>query len=332
MIYDIFISYSHQDREAVLAMAQHLSESGVTYFLDEKDVAWGVPIGAAVRSGLVNVAGVLLILSTSSVSSSWVPYEIGYASSRGRTVLPFLLDTSVRPPGYLGDIKCLSTITEATKYFKSAAWSKQLHKARNTSARTNHSLLELVEEVGLVDIEDRQLSGDRALPPEKYYRAATSEIAISGLTLFRTFDQHLHIIEELLKNNVRFLAMIMSPEAGDIPRLSILHRLDISSQIGGVFSRASQASLFDHPNFQLRTVSNTPPFTAVMSDGDLESISETPSDTNGKIRVQSGLKYGSQHSGLTLQFRKVPIGGGFNLFAKDFRRQWNEDAVKVSGA
>jgi hypothetical protein len=65
-----------------------------------------------------------------------------------------------------------------------------------------------------------------------------------------------------------------------------------------------------------------------MIDGDLVPDSNVPDDAGGQIRVQPATKHQTQHRGMVYQFVKVSGGGGFDLFARDFREQWVNDATE----
>ena len=326
MFWDLFVSYSHDDKPFVETLAAKLEKGGVNYFLDEKEVGWGLSIGTSVRGALGKTAGVLLVLSKASIQSAWVPFEIGYAASRGRAILPLLIDAGASPPGYLGDIRYLTSVAEALDYFRSPGWKEKVRRAMTSQARSGLTITELAEVVGLVDIEDRALAGQLALPPEDFYRLAHKEVAISGVTLFRTFDQNLHLIQELVNSGKRWSAMILHPRAPIVPALADLHNLNIKSQIEDVISRVESAGLNASPLFELRCLQYLPPFTAVMIDGDLNRSRDPPDDVEGQIRVQPATQHQTQHRGMVYQFRKVSTAGGFNMFAADLRDQWAIDA------
>ncbi len=323
---DLFISYSHQDKDFVRDLCADLDRSGVSYFLDEKEIEWGISIGKSVTEGLSRTAGILLILSPGSLKSAWVPFEIGYASARGKQVLPLLTHPALDPPGYLGDIKYFVGKDAAIKYFQSTAWRQRAHTARILQGCRDLTITEAAQRVGLVDVEDRQ--NDRnVLPPTEFYVLAKREIAISGVSAFRTFDQHFHILQRALDDGKRVYVLIIAPDAPVVPLLAELHKLDIQSQIEDVINRIIRANLAIHPNFRIRFLKEVPTFTANMIDGDLKPDSSVPDDTEGQIRVQPATKHQTQHRGMVYQFAKVSGGGGFDLFAADFRDQWAKDGT-----
>jgi hypothetical protein len=324
MYHDVFISYSHQDRDFVLAFCADIGHY-VSYFLDEKELRWGISIGRSVTDALSGATSVLPILSPASLKSGWVPFEIGYARGRGRQVLPLLTHPGLDVPSYLGDIKCLLNKDEAINYFRSPDWKARSGAARLLQSCRGHTITEAAGEVGLVDVEDRQ-NDQNPLPPPEFYALAKKEIAISGVSAFRTFDQHFQILQRALDSGKRLYVLIVAPDSPALPGLIHAHlEIDIPRQIGEVINRIIRTKLVNYPNFQIRFLQDVPPFTGNMIDGDLSPSSTIPDDAEGHIRVQPTTKYQTRHSGMIFQFARIPGGGGFDLFAADFRDQWAND-------
>ncbi len=327
MYRDVFISYSHEDRDFVIALCADLEDCGVSYFRDEKELEWGFSIGKSVREALSGVAGVLLVLSPASLKSGWVPFEIGYASARGRQVLPLLSHPGLQLPEYLGDIKYLVSKDAALEHFRSAAWKERSVATRVLKSCRSNTIVEAAAEVGLVDVEDRKKDLN-TLPPAEFYALARNEIAISGVSAFRTFDKHFDILQRALDDGKRLYLLILAPEAPVIPHLNRAHpHIDVTTQIGEVIGCIIRTKLMNHSNFKVRFLQEVPPFTANMIDGDLVPSSAIPDDAHGQIRVQPTTKHQTRHSGMVFQFARIPGGGGFDRFAADFRDQWSNDGV-----
>lgn len=101
----IFISYCHDDGSFVDDLTSRLAKDKVTYWRDEKDLLVGEVIDAAISRGIQANALFLVVLSPSSINSSWVNRELDEAvheATEGRKVLlPVLvagLTTENLPP------------------------------------------------------------------------------------------------------------------------------------------------------------------------------------------------------------------------------------------
>lgn len=188
------------------------------------------------------------------------------------------------------------------------------------------TLSQALRDIGLVDMENRD-DRQHLLPPEEFFAAATREIAITGISAYRTFDQDLDIIHEVLKKDRKIFVLILRPKCADVERFSRRERRDISSDIQGVISVIKREGLHKHPRFRIKFLESLPSFTAVMIDGDIDTpTGELPSNDEGQIRVQPVLVHHTQHSGLVIQLKKKTRGtlGVFEYFAEDLRKQWRD--------
>lgn len=189
------------------------------------------------------------------------------------------------------------------------------------------TLLQAVNSVGMVDIENRE---DRVapLPPHQFYERAKHEIVITGISAYRTFDQHLGVLHQCLKSGKKVYVMILHPDSKVLAEQSQMEGKDMAVEIREVLRVIKQAELHNHPGFTIRFRESLPPFTGVMIDGDIVPTGECARDENGQIRVQPVSSHRSQHSGIVLQLRKTqgPPVGTFDFFADDLRSQWVKDA------
>ena len=320
---DLFISYSHLDKQFVGNLCGELDARQISYFLDEKDIEWGSSIREKATSGLQDAAALLLVMSPGSSKSTWVPFEAGYAQGCGRLVLPLAAYPGVDAPTFLGDAKYLKSTEEALAYFSSDVWARRIRYSRATSNDRGRKLPNATEEIGLVDIENRQ-NDKNILPPSAFYERARTQIVLTAITAFRTIDQDHAILSSALQRGVDLRLLIMAPDSPEIPQLEAIHYLAIKSQIEDVVDRIRRLGFSKNPRFQVRFLQKSPRFTAVMLDGDVDSA-VSPKDEYGQIRVQSGTSHKTQHNGLVLQFAKVRNGDGFELFASDVRSQWQRD-------
>jgi hypothetical protein len=119
MMADVFISYSHIDSKVADEICQLLDSEGISYFRDEKDIDWGNSINLEVRSTLEKTSAILVIISPASLKSYWVPYEIGYAIAFRKKILPYLTHPSLDVPGFISDLKYITSIGQVQEYFRS---------------------------------------------------------------------------------------------------------------------------------------------------------------------------------------------------------------------
>lgn len=113
----VFISYSHGDSECADQICGILDGIPIDYFRDVKDIKWGDNIPDEVRRGLGDCRCVVVIISTGSLESHWVPYEIGYATALGRDVLPFLTHPEAERPGYIQALSYTTDLDAVRRHF-----------------------------------------------------------------------------------------------------------------------------------------------------------------------------------------------------------------------
>ena len=87
-----FFSYSRNDSEFVIRLANDLKQQGLDVWLDQLDILPGSRWDAAVETALNESQGMLVVLSDSSVKSNNVLDEVSYAINKGKKVIPLLFD------------------------------------------------------------------------------------------------------------------------------------------------------------------------------------------------------------------------------------------------
>ena len=85
-----FFSYSRDDSEFALRLAEDLKAAGAAVWLDQLDIAPGQRWARAVQDALNNCHRLLIILSPSSVNSTNVEDEVAFALEEHKTVIPVL--------------------------------------------------------------------------------------------------------------------------------------------------------------------------------------------------------------------------------------------------
>jgi uncharacterized membrane protein len=85
-----FISYSRNDSEFALRLAQDLKTAGASVWLDQLDIQPGVPWDNAIETALSKSPVMLLVLSPDSAKSDNVRNEISFALEEGKIIIPVL--------------------------------------------------------------------------------------------------------------------------------------------------------------------------------------------------------------------------------------------------
>ena len=100
----VFISYNNANRNFVEKLANNIQNAGLSVWWDEWEIKVGDSIFQKVNDGISTSANLVVVLSTSSVNSSWVQREVGSAlmkqlsSEKSITILPVLLEDCDIPP------------------------------------------------------------------------------------------------------------------------------------------------------------------------------------------------------------------------------------------
>lgn len=102
---NVFLSHSHTDKSFTRKLANDLRLAGHGVWIDEAEINIGDSLIEKIREGLDQVDYVIAILSSSSISSTWVTRELDIASNREIDerkviVLPILIE-QVDLPGFL---------------------------------------------------------------------------------------------------------------------------------------------------------------------------------------------------------------------------------------
>lgn len=92
-----FISYSRDDSEFALRLAQDLKAAGAKVWLDQLDIKPGTSWDNAIEDALLEATHILIILSPASSRSSNVRNEISYALEQGKIIIPVLYTECIVP-------------------------------------------------------------------------------------------------------------------------------------------------------------------------------------------------------------------------------------------
>lgn len=85
-----FFSYSRDDSDFVLKLAEDMRERGLNLWIDQLDIRSGDRWDESVERALKSCSGFLIVLSPHSVASRNVMDEVSFAIDNGKEVLPIL--------------------------------------------------------------------------------------------------------------------------------------------------------------------------------------------------------------------------------------------------
>jgi TIR domain len=116
----IFLSHISVDKAAVIEIANYITARGdIDVYLDinDQELQQAAIAGDAVRitgfieRGLSNSTHIMCLVSSDTVRSWWVPYELGFAKRSGKPLSTLRLKDTVELPAYLE----ISEIIRGTK-------------------------------------------------------------------------------------------------------------------------------------------------------------------------------------------------------------------------
>lgn len=96
--WDVFLSYSRRDRNALPEVIDRLKNEGLTVYVDEEADADLDPnnvdalTAERIRARLLHSQALFVLTSRNASGSRWVPWELGFADGAGKrvAVLPFI--------------------------------------------------------------------------------------------------------------------------------------------------------------------------------------------------------------------------------------------------
>src|SRR4029077_8156836 len=95
-MHELFISYCRHDSDAANALAETLSNAGLSVWLDRKAIQEGAAFDTQIEEAIAQTRAVIVIWSEHSVKSHWVRAEAAYALGT-RKLLPISIDQSEPP-------------------------------------------------------------------------------------------------------------------------------------------------------------------------------------------------------------------------------------------
>lgn len=113
-MHDIFISYSHQDKQIATMVLSVLEQNGIKCWIDYRDAFPGNSFATSIVRAIKECKYFVLLLSTASGDSSHVLNEVNSAVKVGKTIIPFKIDDSEMSEGleyYVGKTHWLEALT-----------------------------------------------------------------------------------------------------------------------------------------------------------------------------------------------------------------------------
>jgi len=120
----VFVTYSHKDRPFVDRFCGRLGDQGIRFFRDER-VEPGEELVERVEKELARATHVVVIISSASLQSQWVAYEIGFARGRGITVVPYIIYPGLKMPGFISRYRYLQREEEAVFIERLAGFERE---------------------------------------------------------------------------------------------------------------------------------------------------------------------------------------------------------------
>ena len=113
----VFISHKSTDSSTAKQIQQAFSNLGVNAYLDLLDgfTGDGAKLTAHIKDQLNNCSDIIVVMSTATITSWWVPFEIGMSAQTDMPTATFLT-SNVTLPDYLSYWPKLTRISDISKY------------------------------------------------------------------------------------------------------------------------------------------------------------------------------------------------------------------------
>jgi hypothetical protein len=178
----MFVSYSHGDRELVAKAAADLSKAGIRVWWDSWEMQPGDILRDRVNDGIAKANAYLVIMSPSSITSSWVKYEINTAfihtmEDQGVRIIPALtgsIDYSDLPPDFR--MRYCLDFRDEDLYVKSIAALIDFIKPAERISRERRERLRnpLNYDISIKELRAAALTGDDQLIQRAALRGAVT--------------------------------------------------------------------------------------------------------------------------------------------------------------
>jgi hypothetical protein len=106
-VYTVFISHSSHDLWIANQIAKLVKECGGNPWLDKKDLRGGDVLQDAIIKGIRACHEAIVLISTNSVNSQWVAFEIGAVAVQRKRVTPVLNNVSLEAMAPMKGVKAI---------------------------------------------------------------------------------------------------------------------------------------------------------------------------------------------------------------------------------
>jgi hypothetical protein len=134
----IFISHRKQDEQKARQMAAYLSDSNVDSYLDVLDPSAknATDITKHIMKNLGACTHVIVIFSSNTAGSMWVPFELGAAYLDGKGIGTFLTEW-LETPEYLNTFPKMRTSADVDQFIVEYKESQRLEKSAVRNSRSD---------------------------------------------------------------------------------------------------------------------------------------------------------------------------------------------------
>lgn len=109
--YDVYIAYTHADKECTDRINSILNKYGITCFQYDKSLGAGMDFAVSIQEAIRRSKIVIVVCSKSAEQSAWLKKEIEFALSLGKTIVP------VTDEADLSEFKGLLNLLHINRYF-----------------------------------------------------------------------------------------------------------------------------------------------------------------------------------------------------------------------
>ncbi|MFZ2096525.1 MAG: toll/interleukin-1 receptor domain-containing protein [Anaerolineales bacterium] len=158
MSYDIFISYSSEDKNVADAVVAALENRGIRCWYAPRDIEAGTDWGDSITHAINDSTLMLLIFSKNSNRSKRVLDEVYYAISEGKTIIPFRIE-NLDPSGAM-------RLHLSSRHWLDAydpSWEAHINKLVDTAASNLNIESKLSDDLSLIHSPSKK-PGVKGLP------------------------------------------------------------------------------------------------------------------------------------------------------------------------
>lgn len=127
--YDVFLSYSFQDRDWVSVFSEALKDAGLTTWFDAANISLGDSLVAQIQRALRESKTLIMILSPNSLESTWTFFELGAAVADDKRIIPVLTQET--------DIKDVPVLLQQFQFLKGSSPSEAGRRVAEVITQTH---------------------------------------------------------------------------------------------------------------------------------------------------------------------------------------------------